>query len=54
MKWINKICIGTPQFSGLYGITNNNKKKIELEDIKKFFKFIKKKKNKFFRYCSFI
>ena len=47
MKWINKICIGTPQFSGLYGITNNNKKKIELEDIKKFFKFIKKKKINF-------
>ena len=26
MKWINKICIGAPQFSGLYGVTNKNKK----------------------------
>ena len=33
MKWINKICIGAPQFSGLYGVTNKNKKKFYLKNI---------------------
>lgn len=42
MKWNNKICIGTPQFSGLYGLTNKNKKKFKLKDIKNFFKLLKK------------
>lgn len=47
MKWNNKICIGTPQFSGSYGITNKNKKKLKLKDIKSFFKLLKKKKVNF-------
>jgi aryl-alcohol dehydrogenase-like predicted oxidoreductase len=47
MKWINKICIGAPQFSGLYGVTNKNKKKFHLKNIQKIFKFIKSKKINF-------
>ncbi len=44
MKFKNKICIGTPQFSGLYGITNKSKKKLNLKEINNFFKILKKKK----------
>jgi len=44
MKFKNKICIGAPQFSGLYGITNKNKKKLNLKEINNFFKILKKKK----------
>ena len=47
MKWINKICIGTPQFSGLYGVTNKGKKKINSKNIQKIFKFIKSNKINF-------
>ena len=50
MKWKNKICVGTPQFSGFYGLTNKNKKKIKSKDIRSFFKLLKKKTNKFHRY----
>ena len=42
MKWKKKICIGTPQFSGFYGITNENKKNFKLRDINDFFKLLKK------------
>ena len=47
MNWKKKICIGTPQFGGNYGITNNKKKKIKLEDIRNIFKLIKKSKINF-------
>ena len=42
MKWKKKICIGTPQFSGFYGITNQNKKGFKLRDINNFFRLLKK------------
>ena len=47
MKWKNKICVGTPQFSGFYGLTNKNKKKIKSKDIRSFFKLLKKKQINF-------
>lgn len=47
IKWEKKICIGIPQFNGIYGITNKNKKKSKSKDIKKFFDYLKKKKIKY-------
>ena len=47
MKWKNKICIGTPQFSGFYGITNENKKNFKLRDINNFFSLLKKNRINF-------
>ena len=42
MTWKNKICIGAAQFSGNYGITNKNKKKFIISNIKNIFKLVKK------------
>ena len=47
MKWKNKICIGTAQFSGSYGITNKQKKKFKKNDLKKIFIKLKKEKIRF-------
>lgn len=47
MNWKNKICIGAPQFSGFYGLTNKNKKKIKSKEIRGFFKLLKKKQINF-------
>ena len=41
MKWTNKICIGTPQFSGFYGVTNKKKIKNNSKKIKKIFKSLR-------------
>ena len=46
MKWKNKICIGTAQFSGSYGITNKQKKNSKKNDLKNLYK-IKKEKIRF-------
>lgn len=47
MKWENKICIGVPQFSGNYGITNKDKKKFKSEELKTFFYHLRKNKINF-------
>ncbi len=42
MNWINKICIGTPQFSGTYGVTKKNNRTKNITYIKNFFKILNK------------
>ena len=44
MNWKNKICIGIAQFSGKYGITNKEKKKFNITNIKNIFEVIKNQK----------
>ena len=45
--WKNKICLGTAQFGNIYGITNKNKKQINVNEVKKFLLLLKKNKINF-------
>ena len=47
MMWKNKICLGTAQFGDIYGITNKNKKQINVNEVKKFLLLLKKNKINF-------